>query len=437
MRHHVSPMSEAPHDPEGGSGVRAGVRHHLHPHRRTMVRIGVVSVAAIAVLAGIGGAIRANRAQDRTPIEPGNVDQLHLDWTSDVGLGAIGGLSLEDGDLYVSTREGLVAFALPCQPDASAPDDGCRPQWHGIVPDGPLSTPVVHGDHVYAGSSSGQVYAFPSACPGNGCAPDWVGVAGTGAVSEPGVNEDFVYVMSDRLYAFPSACGTQDRACPPAWSTSIPGRPADGPPAIGGGLVLVSSSSPGGGVFAFPAVCGGRCEPVWTGDTDGPATAVAVSGQSAYVAARGRLLAFPLSCRGICRPSWTSTFEPGGSFAPGARSAPTVAGDLVYLGGDHGTLWVFPAACPHATCGPARSYDLSGTALHRPTVDAGLAYATSMDGTVYAVVDLCDPLAQVCDPPWSQSMGTHTDAAPAVGAGAIYVGDDDGEVHAFTSGPGG
>jgi outer membrane protein assembly factor BamB len=429
-------MSEEPRDPAGGSGVRARIRRDLHPHRRTLVRVWIASVAAIALLAGIGGAIRSLRADDRTPIEPGNVDQLHLAWTSDVGLGPIDGLSLEDGDLYVSTREGLVAFGLPCRPQPSAPDGDCRPDWHGIVPDGPLSSPVVHGDLVYAGSSEGQVYAFPATCPGNGCAPDWVGVAGTGSVSEPGVNDDFVYVTSDRLYAFPSACGTQDRACPPAWSAAIPGDPADGPPALGGGLVLVASASPAGGVFAFPAVCGGRCEPVWTGDTGGPATAVAASGQSAYVAARGRLLAFPLSCRGDCRPSWTSTFNAAGSFAPGASSPPTVAGDLVYLGGDHGILWVFPASCPHATCAPARSYELSGTALRRPIVDAGLAYATSLDGTVYAVVDLCDPLAQVCDPPWSISLGAHTAAAPAVGAGEIYAGDDDGEVHAFTPGPG-
>jgi outer membrane protein assembly factor BamB len=429
-------VSEEPRGPAGVPGVRARVRHHLHPHRRTLVRIGIASVLAIALLAGIGGAIRSLGADGRTPIEPGNVDRLHLAWSSDVGLGPIDGLSVEGGDLYVSTREGLVAFGLPCQPDASTPDGECRPDWHGIVPDGPLSAPVVRGEQVYAGSAAGQVYAFPAACAGNGCPPEWVGVAGTGPVSEPGVNDDFVYVTSDRLYAFPSACGTQDRACPPTWSAAIPGAPANGPPAVGGGLVVVASSSPAGGVFAFPAVCSGRCEPVWTGDTNGPATAVAVSGQSAFVAARGQLMAFPLSCRDDCSPSWTSTFSPGGSFAPGAWSPPTVAGDLVYMGGDEGTLWVFPASCPRTTCSPARSYALSGSVLHRPTVDAGLAYSTSIDGTVYAVVDLCDPLAQVCDPPWSLSMGAHTAAAPAVGGGAIYAGDDDGQVHAYTLGPG-
>jgi hypothetical protein len=33
-------------------------------------------------------------------------------------------------------------------------------------------------------------------------------------------------------------------------------------------------------------------------------------------------------------------------------------------------------------------------------------------------------------------MGAHTAAAPAVGGGAIYAGDDDGQVHAYTLRPG-
>jgi outer membrane protein assembly factor BamB len=434
MRHDVA----VNHDPSGGDrreGLRDRALRHVHPHRRTIARVALASAVAVALLAGIGGAIRSIRAGDRTPVEPGNVDDLQAAWTADVGLGPVTGLAYDAGTLYVTTEQGLVAFAVPCPADGGG-TESCLPAWHGIVPDGPLSAPVVEDDRVYAGSTAGQVYAFPATCQASGCQPEWVGVAGTGSVSQPGVNDDFVYVTSDRLYAFPAACGTEDRACPAAWSASLPPKVAAGPPAVGGGVVIVASSSPEGGVFAFPAVCGDRCEPLWTGDTDGPATGVTISGTSAYVVARGQLLTFPLSCEERCPPSWIGTFSPGGSFAPGASAPPAAVGDLVYVGADDGTLWVFPASCPRTTCDPARSYVLSGTSLHTPAAESGLVFATSEDGTVHAVVDLCDPIAEVCDPPWSMSMGSHTEASPAAGAGALFAGDEAGKVHAFSVGTG-
>ena len=82
----------------------------------------------------------------------------------------------------------------------------------------------------------------------------------------------------------------------------MPGGPAAGPPALGDGLVVVASSSTRGGIVAFPAVCGERCRPVWTGRTDGPATSVAIGDGVAYVVARGGLMAFPLSCSDRCQP---------------------------------------------------------------------------------------------------------------------------------------
>jgi outer membrane protein assembly factor BamB len=400
----------------------------LHPHRRTVIRVAIATVVAIGVLAGIGGAIRSLRADGGPTIDPGNVDRLATDWSSDPDAGPISGLATEGGVLYVSSEQGLVGFRVPC---VVANDDPCRPSWRDVVPDGPLSVPVVSGGHVYAGSASGLVYSFPADCQASGCTPEWVGVAGKGAVSQPAVNDDFVYVTSNRLYAFPSVCGTDDRPCPPAWSASIPGVPATGPPAVGGGLVIVSSGAENGGVYAFPAVCNEPCRPVWTGITQGPATAAAIEGDSAYVIARGRLLAFPLSCRGPCPPSWTGTVVRGKAFDTGTVSRPAPAGDLIYVGAQDGTLWVFPASCPLEACDAARSYPLATVALEVPVVEDGVVYATSTDGALHAVVDVCDPLGETCDPPWASVLGASTEAAPAVGQGGVFAGDDRGTIHAF------
>jgi outer membrane protein assembly factor BamB len=419
--------------PPTGDARRPGWRNRLrrlvHPHRRTVIRTVTVLAIIVVALAGIGGAIRTLRADDAPPIDPSNVDRLTAAWTADLGFGPVAGLAADGDTLYVSTGEALVGIEVPC---ASTPDEPCRPAWRGLVPDGPVSAPTVFSDRVYAGSARGLVYAFPARCPANGCAPEWSGVAGKGQVSQPAVNEDFVYVTSDRLYAFPSACATGDRPCPPAWSAAIPGEASSGPPALGGGLVIVTSSSVDGGVFAFPAVCATRCDPVWTASTDGPATAATVQGDTAYVIARGRLLAFPLTCEGDCAPSWTGVFRPGGGFATGSLAPASPAGNLVYVGDDRGTLWVFPSSCALPTCDPARSWAIGSSALLQPLAEGGLVYATSIDGALHTIADVCDPVGEACDPPHSTPVGGASRTGPAVGQGAVYVGDDAGRVHAYT-----
>ena len=315
-------------------------------------------LAVIVVLVVVGGSIRAFSRHEEPGVDPSALTGLTPAWSADLGQGRVVGIAFEADRLYASSAQGLTVFDIPCDGNSDGDGEPCRPSWLGVVPDGPISAPVVSGDSVYAGSSSGQVYAFPATCDANGCPPRWVGVAGKGRVSRPGVNDDFVYVTSDRLYAFPSACGSADRTCLPAWSTPLPDPPTGDAPAVGGGVVVVASDSVEGGVSAFPAVCTEGCEPLWTGDTDGPATGVTIEDDTAYVVAHGSLLAFPLSCQGACHPTWTGTFVPGGAFAEGSPAPPGVGSGQVAIAGDDGTLWLFPATCPNPTCGPLRSFDL-------------------------------------------------------------------------------
>ncbi|HEY6566198.1 MAG TPA: PQQ-binding-like beta-propeller repeat protein [Actinomycetota bacterium] len=407
----------------------------------------MASVITIAALATVGGAIRSLRADGAPPIQPDDVDELQADWVADLGSNAIVGLATDGAGVFVSTDEGLARLDPQCAGPASAspsssqvetasasapPDEPCAPTWQGVVHGAPLSAPVVFDDRVFAGSSSGIVYAFPTDCPTSRCEPEWVGEAGDVAVSQPAVNDDFVYVTSDRLYAFPSGCGTDDRVCAPVWSAEIPGRPSEGPPVIGGGLVVVTSSAAGGSVYAFPAVCSVRCDPVWAATTSGEPGGAALLGGSAYVAAGGRLLAFDLSCQGTCSPTWSGSFVTSGAVGPGAADAPSAQGDVVYVGADDGTLWVFPASCPESSCDPARSFDVAETALFRPSSQGGVIYLTSADGALHAVIDGCGASGTPCGQPWSVELEAPTVAAAVVGEGAVYAGDDEGHVYAFS-----
>ena len=425
----------------------------ISPHRRTIVRVVFGCLVVAVGLFAVGGTIRMLRAEDRPSTSAPASGTPSLAWTATVE-GTVTGLAQDEGSLYVSGGQ-LNVFPTTC----STVDGACTTSWHATVPDGPLSTPAVRDEQVFVGSASGQIYAFPARCEASGCPPEWVGVAGEGPVSRPVVNDDFVYVTSDRLYAFPAGCATDDVACPPAWSAEVPGGPAAGPPAVGGGLVVVGSASTRGGVIAFPAVCAEGCRPVWTGRTDGPATSVAIGGGLAYVVARGQLWAFPLSCAGRCRPQWRGAFLRGAPFATGATEAPTPSGDRVLVGDDDGRLWVFPASCETSRCEPLATVEIGASALHAPTTDGTVAVVTSSLGRL-AIVDLAcgsepsaspgaptpsdvspdvapsNPTASPgasdvddpCEPVRSQMLGAPTATAPVLSEGVVYAANDQGVV---------
>lgn len=405
---------------------------------RDAIRRALVAVLAVAVgLLVVGGAIRVLRAADRAARPAANGrERPSQEWSAQV-IGPVTGLALDDGLLYVTGPQ-LSVFTESCMTGLGE----CLPRWRGYVPEGPLSAPTVRDDRVLAGSPNGRVYAFPATCGGQACRPDWVGRAGIGPVSQPAANFDLVYVTSDRLYAFPAGCGN-DAPCPPAWSADVPGRPAEGPPALGGGLVIVASSTRGG-VTAFPAVCEDDCEPVWVGRTVGPATAVTVANDLAYTVARGQLIAFPLSCTGRCRPAWVGPFVPGAPLAAGASSAPAATADRLLVGGDDGRLWVFPSTCDDTRCDPIASYGVAATPLHTASIDGDRAIVTSRGGAV-ALVDLgCVPAdeaspsptpaegAEPCPPVRVRPLGASAAAPALAGRETTFAGDDQGVVTAFT-----
>ena len=401
--------------------LHALIARHRHAARLT----GVVLVAIAAGLLVAGGAIRMLRAADRDPPPLAPSGTPTPTWEAELPA-PITGLAVDDGRLYVASDQ-LTVFPLDCVADAGT----CRARWRGVVPDGPLSAPAVRDDHVFVGSAEGQLYAFPVACDGQGCAPSWVGLAGDRAVGQPAANFDLVYVTSDELYAFPVACASDDQPCLPAWTADVPGKPAQGAPALGGGLVVVASSSTRGGVAAYPAACAEGCEPVWTGRTDGPATSVAVGDGLAYTGARGALIAVDLSCTGRCEPAWRAPFLTGAPFATGAWGAPAVAGDQVLVGDDEGRLWVFRATCDDARCEPVSSVEVATTPLFTPVVDGDRAVVTSAGGAVARVLLSCEPRDVGCDALKVRDLGADARGPAVIAPDSTVAGGEDGSLEAF------
>jgi outer membrane protein assembly factor BamB len=393
--------------------------------------VGIVAVT-VGFLGGVGGLVRlaegvvTPRTSEPT-VAPG---PLAPAWSASTGDGPIGGVVVGDGVVYVGGPDGLLAYPDPCP----APDGACRPLWHDVIPDGPLSTPITLGDVVVAGSAGGRLYGFSATCAAADCPPLWSGAAGPGGAAAPAANADLVYVASDRLYAFPARCGTDDRVCAPAWTAPIGGHAAAGPPAVGGGLVVVASGSPQGGIDAFPAVCAGRCRPVWHGETGGAATAVALTSDTAFVVARGALMAFPMSCPEVCVPAWSGPLGSGIAADPGAVSAPAVEGDEVYVSTSDGHLWVFPDACEQRTCQPVRGYVLGQMPLGTPAVEGGTIFVSSTGGTVFAISEPCDApdAPDACGAGWSETLGAGIPGAPVATERTMYVGDARGVLHAYT-----
>jgi outer membrane protein assembly factor BamB len=390
----------------------------------------MVGVLSIVVAVTTVGAVLRGGDRPLVPtvrIDPSTVAALSLQWTAAAGPGPAYP-AVSNDTVYVSTGSSLTAFPTVC----SRTNGACAPLWTDLVTDGPLSAPVVQLSSVYTTSSAGRLYAFPARCRTLACPPLWIGSAGHRPLSVPGVNSDYAYVASSRLYAFPAQCGAGAETCPPAWTAELPGPAATGPPASGGGLVLVATGGADGGVIAFPAACSQHCQPVWTGATGGPATGVTIAGRTAFAVARGRLFAFPLTCRGQCEPAWTGPFIRGGPLIePGAAGRPIVGAGRVYVGDLDGRLWIFPLACRSVSCDALGRVAIGGAPLTTPIFADDLVFAISSAGLVTAIQDGCRIGTEACAPRWSDVLSTSAGSSPAASQTGLYVADDLGTLYAY------
>lgn len=235
---------------------------------------------------------------------------------------------------------------------------GLLPSGRTMVVESQRSAPssvAVAGGRMYATDDAGTLAAYDAAgtegCTAFPygppelyvCAPLWSVAAGAGA-GPPAVGGGQVLVTTPGgLVAY--SVGGAGGPSAPAWGAEV-AEPTD--PAVAGGTAYVGSGSDGGTLAAFDmagcaAAGSSACAPTWVGSSPGPVTAPpTVANGVVYAAAGAELLAYEAAGCGaeVCEPLWTAT-------APAAVSSSiVVAAGRVHVTTDGGDLvtYALPAA---------------------------------------------------------------------------------------------
>jgi outer membrane protein assembly factor BamB len=112
----------------------------------------------------------------------------------------------------------------------------------------------------------------------------------------------------------------------------------------------------------------------------------------------------------------------GGPVSSGAA----LAGGVVYIGGDDGSVHAFDAASGR----PVRTFPTSGAISGGVAVSGGRLFAGSADHQVHAFD------AGTGERAWAYRTGGPVSCTPAVANGTVYIGSDDGHVYAIDAGTG-
>ncbi len=128
-------------------------------------------------------------------------------------------------------------------------------------------------------------------------------------------------------------------------------------------------------------------------------------------------------------------------------SSPAVAGGVVYVGSNDGTLYAFDAAAgdatctgtpPSRTCTPLWTAATGGSVESSPAVVAGVVYVGSDDKKLYAFDAAggnarCTGTAPArrCTPLWTATTTNIIVSSPVVDNGIVYVGSTDNNLYAF------
>jgi outer membrane protein assembly factor BamB len=280
------------------------------------------------------------------------VSQLRVTWTAEIGP-VNSSPVVADGRVYFGSSEGeLYAFPVGCQTGGKS----CSPLWIGHTSGLQSGTPLVSGGTVYIGSNDGQLYAFPTSCGSDGgtCEPRWTVATGTSlghGHTSPVVVGATVYVATDKLWAIDAATGTVRWSVPiePAASSLMTLASA---PVVWGDTLVMSDAN---GVAAFSLTCGengGSCSPLWVAHPPSVKYQPVIVDGVVYQSAGTSVFAYPVSCGtggATCEPSWSGR-------GPGTLSGPpTVAGGVVYVGSEDGSLSAFAVGCGSggSVCRPA------------------------------------------------------------------------------------
>jgi outer membrane protein assembly factor BamB len=288
-------------------------------------------------------------------------------WTGSMGNQAAGSPVVANGYVYIIGNHTLLVFDAKGNINCSGIPKTCAPLWTATG-GGNFYDPAVVNGTVYLGAGDGKLYAIDAKgninCSGTPktCAPLWTATAGGNQFQDtPAVANGVVYIgagyFPTHLYAFDATgshnCSGTPKTCTPLWSSAAAGDIIEGPPAvdpaIGTGVVYISSASMGGSslLSAFDAAgrvnCSGIpkvCQPI--GTAAGIFTAPVVANGVLYVGSSdGNMYAFDaagsLNCSGspaTCTPIWSAA-------AGNNPASPVVVNGTVYVGLGDGNLDAF------------------------------------------------------------------------------------------------
>jgi outer membrane protein assembly factor BamB len=358
-----------------------------------------------------------------------NVGTLAEGWRSDTGIGGLFRQSpvVANGWVYIGTPGRLLAYtAADGNPECTPDSDECTARWYAET--GTIdATPVVANGIVYVpvfGFGAGLIQAY-DASGNSDCAENPLGPA-------------------------------NPKICQPLWVGSASGNGATfSSPIVANGVLYIGSED--GTLSAFDTTgtsnCSNDvpkiCQPLWTAPTGGQiqsATPVDLHGTVYATSYEDRTLyAFDASggaahCTGspkVCAPLWTAYI---GSTSV---SSPAIAGNVVYVGSDDGSLYAFDARAgrahcstdPPINCSPLWTAPTGGHIRSSPSVANGVVYIGSDDGTLRAFDATgsvgCGDIPKQCTALWTATTGNAVESSAAIANGWVYVGSGDSFLYAF------
>ena len=436
-------------------------------------------------------ALNGNDAGENT-IGAANVAKLHQIETFPAGSafngsdGVLFDTVVSGSTLYTGALGGhLVAASTDGSTGCSGTPKVCQPLWTASVSGmdsagSPLvANGVVYETFLQAAGSSGELAAFDATgttnCSGSPkvCQPLWT----ADVYSAHGVNIDggrlFVDTLASpttgALEAFDATgttnCSGSPKVCQPLWTAPFWSYSV---PSVANGRVYAAhwQSTPGAVAAAFDEAgstnCSGVpvvCQPLFTVALPAGSTgSVDVSGGVGYLETLApavppnvqpitQLVAFDAggatNCSGspaVCQPLWSATLSGSAWF-----STPALAGGRVYTtslaGSSDFELEAFDAAGSSGCSGtPVVCQPLttstplaSGAQLGSPTVSNGLVFVHGAAFDANGVQGCTGSAPAVCSPLWSS--GTAASATtPAISIGTLFLGGDDGAIHAYQLG---
>jgi outer membrane protein assembly factor BamB len=337
-----------------------------------------------------------------TALNASNVGNLEEAWSYTTGGAIVSSPAVVNGVVYVGSSDGNVY-------SFNAATGKLR--WTATTGASVQSSPAVVGGTVYVGSRNGSVYALNSANGSVRWSDDLSGLEPGGFDASPTVANATVYIggRSGILYALDAKVGFAEWAAPT-------GGAIESAPVAAGGRIFVSSRD--GNVYGFNAANGSQ---LWTHAVGPPisdfdvSAGVALSNGRLFVAGAfdGFYSALRATSGGLL---WDAAENGNEVFA-----SPAVANGAVY----HVEAGDGPLISLSATNG-SQNYDV--------TDDAGFSSPAYANGVLYfgAVDNLAAARASDGTVLWTGDLGgIGVRSSPAVSDGSVYIGDDQGTIHAY------